>query len=370
MNKINILLFNYGLGKGGTESYFVNLSRYLDKDKFNVFMIVKSGKVVDQDFYEELKKNCNEVFICGNKDSTKKEETKNLKRFFMEHKNHFDIIHINSATAKECVFGLMARIYGNIKNIIFHSHMGGSDMKVSKLNKIYRIILNRLASQKFACSTEAAEFVFGNSKDVILLNNSVDLEKYKFDDTVRINKRKELGIKKDDFVLLNVGRFVDQKNHKYLIEIFAELQKKENDAKLVLVGSGEKKNELEKIIEEKKITNVIFLGNRNDVSEIMQASDVLVMPSIHEGLPIVCVEAQATGLPIVISSNVSKESNVGGLCKFIGLDESLNNWVECILSYKGKKRQNVQKKIIENGFDNQSAIKKVEEYYLKLMNKK
>lgn len=369
MDKINILLFNYGLGKGGTESYFVNLSRYLDKDKFNVSMIVKSGKVVDQDFYDALKINCNEVFICGNNGSTKKEETKNLKKFFKEHKNQFDIIHINSATAKECAFGLMARIYGNIKNIIFHSHMGGSDIKVSKFNEIYKIILNRLASQKFACSTEAAKFVFGKSKDVILLNNSVDLEKFKFNEDVRLNKRKELGIKKDDFVLLNVGRFAEQKNHRYLIEIFAELQKKEKNVKLILVGSGEKKSELEKIIEEKKISNIIFLGNRNDVSEIMQASDVLVMPSIHEGLPIVCVEAQATGLPIVISSNVSRESNVGGLCEFIGLEESLNIWVDSILSYKGKKREDVQSKIIEKGFDNKSAIKKVEDYYFALMNK-
>lgn len=366
--KINILLFNYGLGKGGTESYFVNLSKFIDKDRFNISVLIKSGKGIDQNFYDEFKKNCDEVYICGNETSTKKEEFKNLKKFFKKHKNQFDIIHINSASGKECLVGLMAKFYGRIKNIIFHSHMGGSDSKVSKFNGLYKIILNKLACRKFACSTEAAQFVFGKSNDVILLNNSVDLEKFSFNEDVRLNKRKELDIKENDFVLLNVGRFVEQKNHKYLIKIFCELQKQDKQAKLILIGNGEQEDCIKELVKENDIPNVYFLEKRKDISEIMQASDVMVMPSLHEGLPIVCVEAQATGLPIVISDNVSKESNVGGLCEYLSLKTNVDDWVKIILSYKNRKRQNVQDKIIKNGFDNKSAIKKLENYYYEIIN--
>ena len=154
-----------------------------------------------------------------------------------------------------------------------------------------------------------------------------------------------------------------------MIDIFEEVYKKDSNAKLLLVGSGEKEKELKKKIKDKNIKNVEFLGKRADISEIMQASDLMVMTSIHEGLPIVCVEAQATGLPLLLSSNISQESNVGGLCEFFELEKTPKEWAEKILSYKNRKRENVHDKIKEKGFDNETAIKFLEKKYIEITKK-
>ena len=151
------------------------------------------------------------------------------------------------------------------------------------------------------CSELAGRWLFGDkaydSGKVYLLNNAIDLDKFKYNESLRKEKRKELGIGEDTLVIGHIGRFVAQKNHTFLIDIFNELHKKNHNSLLLLVGQGPLKEEIENKVKELKLNDSVrFLGQRNDANELYQAFDVFCLPSLYEGLPVVGVEAQATGL--------------------------------------------------------------------------
>ena len=183
---------------------------------------------------------------------------------------------------------------------------------------------------------------FVQKENILILNNSVDVDKFDFNVSIRKKMRKSYGLENSDFALLHVGRFVEQKNHLYLIKVFKELlETSENENyKLFLIGDGKLKNEIVHLISELHLeNNVILLGLQNNVSDFMQMADCFVMTSIHEGLPIVAVEAQASGMPCILSSNISIETNiVGDGIDFVSIGEdNKNEWV------KKNNKQNIQK---------------------------
>lgn len=176
--------------------------------------------------------------------------------------------------------------------------------------------------------------------------------------------RAELNIAPNEFVILHTGRFAAQKNHKRLIDIFCEVEMKNENSKLLLIGAGELLDDIKNYVSEKQIENkVLFLGLKNNVCDYMQAADCFVMPSIHEGLPIVAVEAQASGLPCILSANISTETKLSEYVQFLRLEDANQIWAHIILNQKNDNRESGAEVLKSHNFDNESAIKIIENLY-------
>lgn len=362
MEKINVIYYNSTLLKGGTDTYMLEVIRNINKEKFQVDVIIKDGDIVDEVMLEQLKSFGSNVFLA--KGSFAKRMLF-IRNFFKTTKGKYQVCHINATSQGTGIISYFAKKNGKIPKVIFHSHMGGNDHKPSAVDKIGARLMFKHSDKFASCSGEASKFMYGkDANHAIILNNSVDTEKFKFNKFIRDKLRNELNISNDDFVILHVGRFAPQKNHKQLLSIFSEVLKLEPKAKLILIGDGilfEETKELAKTLEIEN--SVLFLGLKNNVNEFMSMADCFVMPSIHEGLPIVAVEAQANGLPMILSSNISTETKLADNVEFIDLDAPLETWAKLALESKKHKRHSNCNLLKNLGFDKSSAIKIVEKLY-------
>ena len=209
--------------------------------------------------------------------------------------------------------------------------------------------------------------MFGKDKKYIQINNGINSEYFKFDLIKRKNVRKKLNISENEILLGYVGRLTAVKNPNFMLKILKEINNKNNNYKLILVGDGELKEELIAKGKELKIENkVIFYGNSKNVSELLQAIDIFIMPSLHEGFPISLVEAQATGLKCIVSENVTKKVNITGLVKFISLKENEQYWAEYIIKESRYNRINMNEVIKEKHFDEKEISKQIKEILRKV----
>lgn len=282
-------------------------------------------------------------------------------------KRDYDIIHINSGifffTFQVAVIAKMV----GIKKVVVHSH---NTPDISKIKRVLIKMLNplycKIIDKKLTCSNQAAKSLFTKLDDVILINNGIEIEKYKFDKSIREKYRKELNLE-NKIVYGNVGRLSKQKNQMFLIDIFYEIQKKQ-DAVLLLVGNGEFEKNIKAKVNELNIEDrVVFLGYREDVSSILNAMDVFVLPSLYEGLPISIIEAQTNGLPVIVSEGVTDEAKISNnFIKIKSNDEK--EWAKQILDMeiKEEERKNSYKNTIKNEYDIKLTAKKLENIYLEL----
>ena len=203
-----------------------------------------------------------------------------------------------------------------------------------------------------------------NGKPYTILNNAIDAQSYRFDKQIREEMREQLGFNQEDFVIGHVGRFNPQKNHNFIIDVFNFVHKKNAAAKLVLVGTGDGQKAIKEKVESLVLSDsVLFLGNRTDVNKILQAMDVFLFPSLYEGLPLSIIEAQAAGLPCVISDNVPPECIVTDLIEAVSLDDALAKWEIVITSKKSVKRKDTYELIKKSGFDVKSNVLVLEKMY-------
>ena len=200
------------------------------------------------------------------------------------------------------LYPLIAAKISNVKVIIAHSHNASSDKGILKkmLHNINKNFIPLFANHFFACSNKAGKWFYSkkimNSKNYFVINNCIDIDKFKFNYETRNNKRKELHLKNENIVVGHVGRFNKQKNHTFLIDIFNEAYKENDKLRLVMVGIGPLMNKIKKKVIQLNLSDaVLFLGQRSDVNELMQAMDIFILPSLYEGLPLVGVEAQTSG---------------------------------------------------------------------------
>lgn len=254
-----------------------------------------------------------------------------MEKFFKEHPE-YKIVH--SHIDSMSYLPLLAAKKAGVPVRIAHSHNTAIDKDFKyPLKQYFRFKINSVCNERLACGQEAGEFLFGN-KDFKVIPNAIDAEKFYFDEEIRGKKREELGIT-DEFVVGHVGRISYQKNHKFLIEIFNELLRTEPNSILLLVGVGEKEEDVRKQIHKLGIDEKVkFLGNRSDVNELYQAMDVFVMPSFFEGIPVVGVEAQFADLPCVFSDKVPKEVKFNEKCEFVSLDKSAKEWASVVKQNK------------------------------------
>lgn len=238
------------------------------------------------------------------------------------------------------------------------------------LASVCRPLMNSLVTKAVAPSKEAAEWLFGRRKvkkgKVAILKNGLDLKEYYYSEELCTKVKQELGYGKDDFVVGHVGRFNQQKNHLFLIDTFAAIYKKYPKAKLMLLGKGETMPEVKKRVEDYGLTDcVAFMGVRSDVSRCLHAMDVFVFPSLYEGLPNVIVEAQATGVPCMLSDTISKEVAFTKLVRFESLQTNPDDWAEKTLSFvKEQPKYDTHKEVEANGYSISSTVEFLESLFI------
>lgn len=364
--------------KGGTEAVILNYYNNIDKKQIHIDFLVHGYEMECRDNFTHryLEQNGSKVFYVTPRGENYFRNKKEIS--YILQSNKFDIIHTHMDAAG--AFVLQEAKKAKIEIRMAHSHNTASTQKPKNIKEFIhhlvleyaRLEIRKYATHYLACSEAAGEWLFGKGNlrngKVKVLRNAVDCEKLSFNKEISQQKRKELNLN-NKFVMGHIGRFSYQKNHEFIIKVFNEIYKKDRDVRLVLIGDGELRKRIEDKVKTLKLEQaVLFLGLREDISELLQAMDVFFLPSNYEGLPVVGIEAQAAGLPCIMSDHITREVDTTGLVQFIPLDESVEKWTSSILEIKksDKERENTLEKIRRAGYDIKHNAKELESLYVSL----
>jgi glycosyltransferase involved in cell wall biosynthesis len=361
---LRVLHVVVNMNRGGAETLLMNLYRNIDRSKIQFdFLTCKEGV-----FDEEIMQLGGRVYrIPYITDVGHFKYRKNLEEFF---NCHYEYKIVHSHLDKMSGLVLQAAKKRRVPVRISHSHNTSSEGSMAaKLYKWYiGQLINQNATNYYACSQVAGEWLFKErAASASILKNGIDLDLFKYSPKTRREIREELHLSESNIVLGHVGRFAHQKNHEFLIDVFAEFCKCDNDSILLLVGDGPLRKEVEKKVFDLKINNKVkFLGVRSDIPQILQALDLFIFPSLHEGLPVSLVEAQGAGLPCFISDQISTEVDMGmGLVEFLPLDNK-NLWIEIIkkkLSITDSRELNLEP-LKQRGYNIKDTASQLEKFYL------
>lgn len=363
---VRVLHVIHSLGCGGAEMMIMNLYRNIDRSLVQFDFLVHSN---EKGLYEE------EVLSFGGRIFRTSyfnglNSIKYKKEVYDLLQKHPEIMIVHGH------LGSCAHLYLSVakklgRYTIAHSH-NTNPHNISLKNLAYRLFTlktRKVADYFFACSQKAGLDRFGekiardNSKYAVFYN-AIDFNKFCFSEDVRQNKRSELGLN-NYFVIGHVGRFNEQKNHEYLIDLFSEYHKKDPNSVLVLVGDGELKTTIKRKTEDLQVSEAVyFLGVREDVSELLQAFDCMVFPSKYEGLPVTLIEAQATGLPCIISNTITDEVQLTDLVSKVSLSDEFSIWINKIIESKNHIRSNRKQELSKAGYDISVTSKKIVDFYL------
>lgn len=279
---------------------------------------------------------------------------------------NYDIVHVNSYAG---TVSLLCALAAGIQGRICHAHTKLPEVNLLKKTFVRSTIMidRLLANGLYACSNQVAEWtwrVFGRvSKKVTVIPNAIELEKYKYSRDLRNKTRSALNIGASTFVVGQVARFSEEKNHVFAIMVFSALIKKRPNSKFLLVGKGPSESFIrEKIREAGLQNNIMFLGNRKDVPELLCAMDAFILPSLYEGLPVTLIEAQANDLPIICSDMVHHEVAITNHIEFVSVELPPEQWSHKLenLQIRGGKLDSQYQFLLEAGYSIQSAAKKLE----------
>ena len=357
MEKVKVLVITtVDLGFNGVTSVIMNYYRNIDRNSISFDFI--SGRKVQEEIRSEIEGLGGQIYDVPSRDKKPLSYVKAVKNIIRNNKYKIVHIHGNSGTVYLDVH--IAKIE-KVPVRIVHSHNSTCSHKI--IHKLLKPLLNREMTHGFACSELAGNWLF--NKKYTVLNNGIDIEKFIFNNNLRDEYRKKLNLE-NKFILGHIGHFSYQKNHNYLLDVFNEVHKKNNNAHLVLVGDGKLRSEIEKKIEDLHLKDcVTLLGKRSDASKIINVFDVFIFPSRFEGLPVVLIEAQANGLSCIVSDTVTKECKISQKVSFIPLDMDKSKWIEEILKYNDIYDRKKDLDLIRNSkFNIKKETKKLENFYL------
>lgn len=359
---IRVLHILANLNRGGAETMIMNYYRHLDRSRvqFDFAVHTFSESAYDKEVIGMGGRIYRLPRFKGyNLISYQQAWAKLLK----EHPE-WRIVHVHFFTIAGVILPVAKRM--RIPTRIVHSHMASPNF--SMLEKTGNFILRRVAlkyaTDRFACSNDAGKYYFGN-RSFIIVKNAIDTERFIFNSQIRDEIRNRLGIDKK-YVIGHVGRFCDPKNHAFLVDVFNEIYKCDNDSVLLLVGNGPLQNQIKEKVELLGLSDaVIFAGARDDIPQLMMAMDVFVFPSLYEGLGIVAIEAQAAGLHIVLSDAVPDAAMITGLAHKISLREDGCYWANQILLYDNHYTHgDISMEIRKAGYEIRDNIQWLENFYL------
>ncbi|MGN9135091.1 glycosyltransferase [Clostridium sp. HCP1S3_B4] len=362
-------VFGEPISSGGQESYVMSTLKnmdlsglrvdlftpyYCDNQEYIDYMKHIGGKVVYADFPFKVGGTRREIIPC-------------FESYLK--KNEYDVVHIHSGSISVLAYYARVAAKQGIKKVIVHSHSSGlkENLKHFLIKMYASCIFKKYATDFCACSIDAAKWKFPKSvlPKVKIMNNGIDLQIFRFNPIDREKNRKKFGIEDDELVLGHVGRFTYEKNQSFLLEVLKEyIGKKDNiKVKLILVGDGiEIEHVKQKVIDLVLDNYVIFVGSSDKVIDYLQAMDVFLLPSLYEGLGIVGIEAQATGLQVIASERIPSTVKVTKNIHFASLND-INKWCDEIDNLKIAKRKDHSEEVRENGFDIVVTAKEVRKLY-------
>lgn len=368
MKNILIVVGN-NIEMGGVETYIVNVLRKIDLSNYEIDIMVP-GKIINYDIAHEINKmGCNFIELDLSPNSVKRILLLNhaLEKYLQV--KQYDIIHINTGSVSvEAICLRQAKLKG-IKRRIAHSHsvLPKVNFPMTFIRNFCRFIINKNCTDKLACSMEAGISLFGSNNiyDLILANNGIDTSLFRYDKNIRKATREEEGWK-NTIIVGTVGRLAYPKNQMFLIDIMDELTRIDEKYKMVIVGDGPDRQIIEKkILNHNLNQKVILMGVRNDIPRLMQGFDLFILPSIKEGLGIVNIEAQSTGLYCLVSDSIPRNVNITGNVFFLPLSASAASWGSKIdeLCKKTRNRVSCHLQIEKSGYGIDQSAKVIEQVY-------
>ncbi|MGO5288812.1 glycosyltransferase family 1 protein [Pseudoscardovia suis] len=354
------------LESGGVESVLLNyLGHFTHPEDFDIHIVTQD--INDERCLQTFREAGYNIDVVTHKKKSILKNVVEVRRLLR--RERFDVVHSHMTLMNFYVLFLASLTGSRLR--ISHSHNAFRSSNLLKLAfwSALKPLNKWFANQWFACGREAGIFLFGkhavDSGKVTILPNAIDLGKFEYNPIARASIRKEFGIGEKDFVVGHVGRFMDQKNHKYLIDIFSSLVEKRPDSWLILVGTGELEKQIQDYVAECGLMDrVIFVGSVDNVNDYYQAMDVFALPSKFEGLPVVSIEAQAADLPVLISANVDCSCALTDNVKFTSVDLAPSVWADELLGMAGRSRgTEVQKRLQKAGYDIQTEAGRLEALY-------
>ena len=349
-----VFVVGYSENKGGVENYIDILTRNISCDKFDIVLSMPT-MIIDGVKWTRPKNRHNYIkYYCF------------WRRFFKS--NIFDAVYFNTCD----IVGIDVLKFAKKAGVpirIIHSHNSENSRKLNCVHKFLEKYnkknLDKYATHFLACSKNSGEWMFGKHRVYKIINNAIETAKFEYNTANRLKIRKELHID-NEYVIGMVGRLEIEKNHLYALRVFEKIQEQKKQSYLIIVGDGTLRTEIENKINNSGISGSIkMLGRREDVYKIMSAFDCFLMPSTFEGFPFVLVEAQAAGLPCVVSDTISKEVDISGNVHFVSLDSSPDEWAQQIIEYATSEKRIENAQVLrEKGYDIKDNIKYIESILL------
>ena len=348
-----------GLDLEGITSVIYNYTNAMDRSDLQLFFLT----------YGDLKPSVRErfaplgeiLFVSDRKQSTAA-YVKDYVALLKEHS--FDVVHINGNSGTMLIEVLLAKLCG-VRNVMVHGHSTRTNHPF--INKILKYPMMWLSQECIACSEATGQWLYGKHP-YTLLNNAVELDKFRYEDALREKYRKEFGVQ-EEFLIGHIGHFTEPKNHFFLIEVFAAFHALEPASKLLLISDGPRFAQVQEQVARLGLQDaVIFAGRRSDVAGIYSAMDLFILPSCWEGLPLVMVEAQMNGLPLLVSDAVTKVAKCTDRVHYKSLADGAQDWAKSLqqLQKQTFDRRTDQRGIIaEKGFDIHTEAAKLRQLYLK-----
>lgn len=352
------------LNRNGTETFIINVSRELNKSGFEFdFLIFKDQ---GRNFNQEITELGSTLFLLPHRRKGIVEYHKGLAKFFKEHSRDYDIVHMHGMSYTSIAPLVYAKKFTEATTI-FHLHgrncRGFHNLLLHHINSLR---IKNIADEILGCSPEALLWGKMRETNSKIINNGIEISKFKADRSAGERMRKDLGIQGKGLIIGHVGGFRKEKNHAFLLKIFKKVRERRKDAILICVGSGGLKRRIEGIAKKMGLeNNVIFTDQRTDVEKIIQCFDILVFPSLSEGFPTTLLEVQAAGIPVVASNTITDKLRLTDNFRSLSLKDRPEKWVEAVLSMPLKRDHEAYLKPEIQKYSITNTAMQLKEIYLK-----